>query len=389
MPKQDRRFSLFGAYDATLLVVVLVLLIIGLLAVYSATVWLAASNGNPAYWFRKQLLWAALGVPVMLTVSRIPYTLWRRLAVPMLVGTLLMLFVVLLMPAIFGSRRFLLGRSVQPSEVAKFALVVYASTWLASRRDRLNDVGYGLIPFSAILGLVGGMVALQPDIGTAFLLVSVGMVLFFIAGAELRQLLVTVAVGGVTFAALIAASAHAQQRIEELLVVWNNPDAERWSQLTQALRVMRMGGVWGQGPGALDMYVPAIHHDFILAAVGHAFGLVGVSTVLVLFGILAYRGYVIAGHAPDPFAQLMAAGMTTWLILQALVNMGVAVAVLPPTGITLPFVSYGGSSLLVSLAAAGVLLNISQYVPMRMRGDASTHVRRGHGRTRVPRAERA
>ncbi len=376
------------AFDATLLVIVIALLVVGLLSVYSASVHLALPSGNPAFWFRRQLTWTLLGLGVMAVTSYIPYVYWRSLAPWLLLGTLLMLVVVLFMPARFGSSRFLAGKSVQPSEVAKFSLVVYAASWLASHREHLHDVSYGLLPYSVIVGLVAGLVALQPDLGTAMLLGMVAFTMFFIAGAEIRQFAIAVFFGGLTFAGLIAVSSHAQERIRQLLDVWHNPDSERWSQLTQALRVMREGGIFGRGPGRLAEYVPAIHHDFILAAVGHAFGLVGVTVVILLFGLLAYRGYTIAARASDPFASLLAAGLTTWLVFQALINMGVAVALFPPTGIPLPLISYGGSAMLMSMVALGVLMNISQYTPTRTR-HAGHHLRRGDGRSRVPRAERS
>jgi len=359
----ERRF--FVGYDAGLLVVVMVLVILGLMSVYSATVHLALPSGDPAIWFKRQLIWTLIGLAGMGGISRIPYVLWRRFALLILGGTLLLLVGVLFAPARFGSARFLTGKSVQPSELAKFALVVYAATWLASRRDKLQDISYGLVPFSVIVGLVAGIVALQPDLGTAVLLAGVGMVMFFIAGADPKQFLAATGVGGITFTGLVYFFPHARQRVQDLIALWQNPNAERWSQLSLALRVMREGGILGRGPGELNTYVPAIHHDFILAAVGNAFGLVGLTLVLVLFGLLAYRGYVIAARAPDAFASLMAAGMTSWLVFQALINMGVAVALLPPTGIPLPFVSYGGSSMVMSMAAVGVLLNISRYMPTR------------------------
>jgi len=383
-PAENR---LLVAYDATLLVIVITLVIVGLLSVYSATVHLALPSGNPAIWFKRQLMWAVLGTIVMIVVSRIRYTYWRRVALPLLGLTLLLLATVLFLPSRFGSARFLLGKSVQPSEVAKFALVIYAATWLTGRRDKLHDVSYGLIPFSVIIGFVAGIVALQPDLGTAMLLGAVGLIMFFIAGADIKQFMAATTIGGVTFALLVLAFPHARKRIEDLIAVWKDPDAYHSDQLSEALRVMREGGILGRGPGALDHPFTAVQHDFILSAVGNAFGLVGLTVVLALFGVLAYRGYSIAAHAPDAFGSFAAAGMTTWLILQALINMGVAVALFPPTGIPLPFISYGGSSMLMSMAAIGVLLNISQYVPTRSE-HATTHVGRGYGGTRVSRSER-
>ena len=377
-----------GPVDMTLLVTVVGLLGIGLVAVYSATVQQAAFAGNPASWFRRQLMWAGLGVVVMLGVSRVPYLWWRRLAVPLLLATVgLLLAVLVLGQPVFGSRRFLFGPRGQPAEVAKFALVVYAASWLASRRDRLHDVSYGLIPFSVIVGGVAGLVAIQPDLSTAMLLGVIGVVLFFVAGADLRQMAAMTVVGGVTSALLIAFSSHAQERIRQFLAVWRG-DLEERTQLAMVVNALQQGGWFGRGPGMLQYPIPSIHNDFILAAIGHAFGLMGLTLVLALFAVLIYRGYLIAAHAPDAFAHFLALGMTTWLAVQALLNAGVTVALLPPTGLTLPFVSYGGSSLVMSAAAVGVLLHLSQYTPARVKRDASVTVGRGHGRTRVSPSER-
>ena len=376
---------LIGGYDPTLFVGVILLLLIGLVAVYHATVWLSVSGNptDPAYYFRYQLMWAVLGLAAMLVVGRIPYTFWRRVALPMFAATLLLLVVVLFMPARFGSSRFLFNGRVQPSEVAKFALVVYAATWLTSRRDQLGRVEYGLIPFGVIVGFLASLVALQPDIGTAALLAGIGFTLFFIAGARIRHVSLAVLAGVITMILVIATSDYARARVREQVMIWRDPDATVWSQLREVLRVMREGGVIGQGPGTLDEYVFGLHNDFILSALGHAFGLMGITVVIVLFAVVAYRGYTIAARAPEPFAALMAAGMTTWIVLQALVNMAVTVVLLPPTGVTLPFVSYGGSSLVTTMAAVGVLLNISQTVPGSNRRYADFSVGRGHGGTRV------
>ncbi len=390
--RQNRGWGVWLApVDITLLLTVVGLLCVGLVAVYSATVQQAASAlQNPAYWFQRQLMWAVLALGVMLVVSRIPYTFWRAWAVPMLVGTLLLLVVVLALgQQVFGSRRFLFGNSVQPSEVAKFTLVVYAATWLASRMDRLDDMTYGLIPFSVIVGGVAGLVAIQPDLSTAVLIGFVGMVLFFVAGADVRQMMLVVILGLLTVGLMIGVSGYAQERLRLLIAVWRGETGMERTQLWVVLDVLRQGGWLGRGPGALTQPVASIHNDFILAAIGHAFGLMGILVVLGLLALLLWRGLIVAAYAPDVFAHFLALGMTTWLVGQALINMGATVALLPPTGINLPFVSYGGSSLMVSAAAAGVLLHLSQFVPPKVRDHASGDVRRRDGGTRVPSAERA
>ncbi len=391
MPTMRRvRKSLFQGYDATLLVVVLILLFIGLFSVYNATLYQSASQyGDPAFYFRRQVIWSILGLLSLGVTSRIPYRYWRQASLPLLGVTVLMLIAVLFMPRVFGSKRFLFGNRVQPSEVAKFTLIIYAATWLTSRRHQLQRIEYGLIPFGVLLGFVSGLVALQPDIGTAVLLASIGFTLFFIVGAEMRHVLLGILAGSVTAAFLIAFSDYAQHRIQELRDVWQNRGGQGWSHLELAMTTMREGGLFGRGPGHLTTYVPEVHNDFILAALGHAAGLVGLVVVVILFWIFAMRGIYIAAHAPDHFAAVTAAGITVWITFQALVNMGVALALLPPTGVTLPFVSYGGSSLVVSLTAVGVLLNISRHMYTRKERDTGTHVGWGHGGSRVSRPQRA
>ncbi len=393
MPRYNTRGGIFrlGGFDPTLLVVALMLLVIGLVVVFSATVWIASAGEtpDPARYFRRQVMWVALGLGVLIVMAHVPYTVWHRVAVPLFALTLLALVGVLFMPARFGSSRFLFGNRIQPSEVAKFSLVVYLATWLSAHRERLKVLEYGLIPFGVIVGFTAGLIALQPDIGTAMLLGGIGFAMFFIAGAQMRHVALGVTAGLMTAALLVVKSGHARARIQELIHVWRNPDAEGWSHLKVAVQVMQEGGFLGQGPGALDTYVPAIHNDFILSAVGHAFGLTGITLIMVLFALLAYRGFTIAAQAPDAFASLLAAGITTWFTLQALVNMGVAVALFPPTGVTLPFVSYGGSSLVTNMAALGVLLNISRSLPARNKRYADTGLGRGDGGTRVSRPQRA
>ncbi len=382
--------SLFRGYDATLLLVVLILLFVGLLSVYSATLYQSTSQyGDPAFYFRRQVIWSLIGLGALVVTSRLPYFYWRRASLPLFGLTVLMLIGVLFTPRVFGSKRFLFGNRVQPSEVAKFTLIIYAATWLTSRRDQLQRIEYGLIPFGVLLGFVSGLVALQPDIGTAVLLASIGFALFFIVGAEMRHVLLGILAGSVTAAFLIAFSSHAQHRLQELRDVWQHREGEGWSHLELAVKTMQEGGLFGRGPGHLTEYVPAVHNDFILAALGHAFGLIGLAGVVVLFWLFAVRGLYIAAHAPDHFAAVTAAGITVWITFQALVNMGVAVALLPPTGVTLPFVSYGGSSLVMTLAAVGVLLNISRYVYVRGGRDPSAHVGWRHGGARVSGPQRA
>lgn len=382
--------GLMGPYDYTLLMVVLALLVIGLIVIYSATFRLAAEAfGDPGRWFRLQLTWAGLGLLAMYITSRIPYVLWRRLAVPGLLGTVALLVLVLVVgEEVNGSRRFLLSGRLQPSEVAKFTLVIYIALWLASRGDRLQDVSYGLIPFGVILGGLMGLIVLEPDFSTAILIGGIGMTVFFIAGADPRQLLISALAGALAFGLLIWQTGRGLDRWLQFVARWDNPASDPNSQVGMAMAAVAQGGLLGKGLGEFKIPVPLAQSDMIFAAVANQFGLLGVTVILFLFGLLAYRGYLIAARVPDAFASLVAAGVTTWLVLQALINMCVTINLLPSTGLPLPFVSYGGSSLVMSLASVGVVLHISQYVPTRSKRHAGVNLGRGNWGARVSRPDR-
>jgi len=378
-----------GAYDYTLLTGVVALLILGLVSIYSVTYYEAAAISDPGWWFRRQLSWAFLGVVAMFITSHIPYTVYRRVALLGLLVTLVLLVLVLIIGHdVNGSKRFLFGNKLQPSELAKITFVIYIAVWLASRGDRLRDVTYGLIPFGVILGLVTGLIVLEPDFGTALLIAATGMIMFFVAGADVRQLFISALVGGTTFALLIWRTGYASARVRGFLALWQDPMSRYGTQEYQALLSIVDGGILGRGLGQLDLYLPVAQSDMIFAAIANAFGLLGATLVLALFGMLAYRGFLIAARVSDRFAALLVAGITSWITFQAVINMSVVVGLMPSTGIPLPFVSYGGSSLLVSMAAVGIILHISQYAQTRPSSYASSGFRRGHGWPRVSGADR-
>lgn len=358
--------------DYILLLVVSVLVLLGLLMVYSTTFdWSYLESGTPFRYISRQVLWLALGVGAAIGLAHLDYGYWQRLAVPMLFGTLVMLVVLLLVgDLLWGARRSLWGGSVQPSEVAKLATVIYAATWVASKEEQIRNVTYGLLPFAVWMGMVAGLVVLQPDMSAAAILVIVGFAVFFLAGAHIGQMLLAGAVGTVVFSAMVVLYPYASRRITDFVLGLQDP-----TQLTyhprQALYALANGGLLGTGLGEGRVkfgYLPTVHTDTIFAAVGEELGFLGCLLVIVLFGLLAWRGFRIALKAPDRFGSLLACGLTCLLVVQAALNVAVVLSLLPFTGTPLPFVSLGGSSLGISLASVGILMSISRgRMPQRWR----------------------
>ena len=354
--------------DYVLMLAVAALVMVGLLMVYSTTFdWGYGQYGDPLYWLKRQVLWAMTGVAVAMVLARTDYTLWRDWAVPLLGGTLLLLLLVLMVgrPQ-WGAQRSLLGGSVQPGELAKVTTVVYAAAWASSKGERIRDLSYGLIPFSVWMGLVAGLVALQPDLSAMAVLVFAGFLVFFLSGAHIGQLFVAGLMGAAVFWGLITVYPHAHERFEAFLAGLKDPSLLPYHPL-QALYALASGGLFGVGlgEGRVKFYLPAAHTDAVFAVVGEELGLVGCLLVVGLFGVLAWRGFRIALRAKDSFGGLLAAGLTGLLVFQAVLNMGVIASLLPFTGTNLPFISMGGSSLVTSLAAVGLLESVARGRPPR------------------------
>jgi len=353
-----------GDLDYGLLLAVAGLLIIGLMMVYSATFdWSYQEHGNSFYIASRQFLWVGLGILVMAAAAALPYERWEELAVPVMGVALLLLILVLIFgDDRFGARRSFLNGSIQPGELVKPAMVIYVAAWLASKGEQIRDVTYGLAPFAVLIGVLAGLIVMQPDVSTAILIVLTALAMFFFAGADIFQLIIGGIVGGFTFFVLINQLPHAQQRLNDYLLVWEDP--MRVGHHTQhALIALGSGGVFGVGLGQGQQklgYLPAPHTDSIFAVLGEEMGLFGCLLVIGLFVLFTLRGFKIAMGAPNAFSALMACGLTIWLSFQALVNIGVMTGLVPFTGVALPFVSAGGSAMVVSLAGVGLLLSVSR-----------------------------
>lgn len=353
--------------DKMLFWVSLLLVCASVVMVYSASAVQADTANQASYHLLfRQVVWAALGLGLLLVVMRMDYHHLRR---PAVIWTLLGLTVVALL-AVFlftarkGTQRWIYigGLSWQPSELAKFVAVVFAAALLERRMHRINDVAYALVPIGVVTILLAGLIVCQPDFGTATVLTLVVTSVVFAAGLNYRFLFGTALILMPTAMLLILGSSYRRRRLMAFLNPWDQQFGDGF-QVVQSLVAVGSGGILGRGlmAGVQKIsYLPEAHNDFIFAVIGEEFGLIGTTVTLLCFGVIAWRGLRTALVAPDRFGSLLAIGLTMMVALQALVNMSVVIGLLPPKGIPLPLVSNGGSSLVVTLAAVGILLNISQ-----------------------------
>jgi cell division protein FtsW len=381
-----------------LLVAVLALVAIGVVMVYSASsVRSYLASSDPAAQGLQQAIWAVLGLAAMLLASRLDFRLLRYLAIPLFLVTFVLLVAVLI-PGIgteaFGSRRWILLPGMgtfQPAEVAKLAICIYLAHWLDRRGRKAHSFWDGFVPFGLLVAPGFLLIALEPDLGTAGVYALTAFAIFFMAGANLVYLgaIGSAVVGSAVL--MISSTPYQLERVQTFLDPFRDPLDKGYNTI-QGLFALAMGGLMGQGLGASKLkylYLPAPSTDFIFAIIGEEWGIIGTLTVLILFVLVAYHGYRIAVHAPDTFSGLLAAGLTTWLVAQACINMMVVTALMPVTGIPLPFISYGGSALTINLVAVGILLSISrETLQTGYLVDSLSGLGRRDRRARVPRAGR-
>jgi cell division protein FtsW len=351
-----------------LAMIIAILVALGLVMVLSASSVLSLhTDGSPWTYFVKQFVWAILGVGALLVTYKIPYQIWRRL-VPLALAGSFALMVVVLLPGIGqsvnGARAWIhFGYfAVQPSELLKFALLLYCADLCARRADRMADLHATLYPMLAVLGIAGVLLMLQPDLGGALVMASIVLGVAFIGGTPLVPLGATAGAAGLASLVFVM---KADYRRERWLAFLNLAQHKQDSgfQVWQSLIGIASGGVTGVGLGASKSkwgFLPEAHTDFIFAIIAEELGFVGVLAVCGLFGAFGLLGVQVALRAKDRFAMLVAGGITAWVLAQAVINIGGVVGLMPLTGLTLPFVSFGGSSLLVMMAAGGMLLNIAR-----------------------------
>ena len=354
-------------YDPVLLGAVLLLTMLGVVMVYSASaVYAGARLGDGLWFFKRQLAGALLGLLLLLCALRIGYRRLEKLAAPLLLLSLLLLALVHvpgLGHAAGGARRWLvLGPlQFQPSELVKLALVLWLARSLSRRQDRMRFFAEGLLPHLFVLGIVASLLLLEPDFGTTVVLACLTFALLFVAGAKVAWLATGAALATPVAAFLVWRSPYRLRRVLTFLDPWADPRGHGY-QAVESLLAFGAGGTDGVGLGGSHQklfFLPAAHTDFILSIIGEELGFVGVAAVLLLFAALVVRGVKAARAAPDAFGCYLALGLTLLFALEALVNAGMALSLLPTKGMALPFLSYGMSSAVVSLLAAGVLLSVS------------------------------
>jgi cell division protein FtsW len=347
------------------------LLGLGLVMVLSASsVTSYADSGSSFSVFVKQLMWVAIGLPLLYLSTRMSTRTMRFLAYPLLlvtIGGLLLVLVPGLGVSANGATRWIgVGSfTIQPSEVAKLALALWGAELLVRKRRRLREWRHLLIPLLPIASLLAGLVMLEPDLGTTLVIVCILMTLLWVVGSPARLFAGLLALIGTLITYLAVVEPYRLARLASFADPFKDSQDSGW-QAVQGLYALASGGWWGVGLGASRekwSYLPNAHTDFILAIIGEELGLVGTLLVVVLFGVLAYGGIRVAQRSADPFGRLAAAALTAWLIGQALINMGAVVGLLPITGIPLPLISFGGSSLLLTMIAIGILLALAKTEP--------------------------
>jgi len=356
--------------DRILFFAILALIVFGLVMIASAGVSYSKTRFDDSYFFfKRQLFFGVLpGLLALIIFSKVNYRFWKKIAVPFFIASIIFLILVFI-PGLgiktYGANRWLqLGPiSFQPSEMLKLSLVIYLAAWLSGKNEKIKDFLEGLIPFLVILGIISFLLIKQPDIGTLGSIIFIAIPMFFASGAKIKHLFL-IGIGGLTILyALIKMESYRASR----LLVFLHPEVDPRGvgyQINQALLAIGSGGIFGLGLGkSLQKfnYLPEPVGDSIFAIIGEELGFIGVFVLVSLFLIFAIRGLKIAKYAPDQFGFLVSVGIVSWIVFQAFINVGAISGLIPLTGIPLPFISYGGTSMVFLLSAVGILLNISKH----------------------------
>ena len=380
-----------GPVDVPFLALVLMLTVIGLIMLFSASFPSALNeHGDALYFIRSQVIFAAAGIAAMMAMSKINYQRLRGVATLALIGSLALLVLVVLpgpnaYGKLFGIERnhsvrwmqllLVAGPQYQPSELAKLGIIVYFAATISQRRDRMRTFKYGILPYGILLGIYAVLMLAEPHLSGCILLVGIGAVMMVVGGMDWKWvtagiLLVGAALYAVLFTDLMEIIGYNSSRI----LTWRDPfwDAQDASyQMAQSLIAIGSGGLFGVGLGRSRqkfMFLPEEHNDFIFAIVCEELGYVGAGIIMILFALLVIRGYWIAIHARDRFGALLAVGVTTQIGLQVFLNIAVVTGLIPATGISLPFFSYGGTALMIQLFEVGIVLSVSRQMPAMKAG---------------------
>jgi len=358
--------------DKSLIIAVAVIIVFGLIMLSSASSIMAyAKFNNSYYYFTRQLFGLGLGLIAFYIFSKLDYHRWRKFAFGLLIFSIFLLLLVFIpgLSAHYGKARSwinIFGYSLQPSEFVKLSFLLYLAAWLESRGKKLSDFHQGIGPFAAVLGVIGFLMIMQPDIGTLFIITLVSLIVYFVGGGRIYHILVILLFGALGLALLVNIKPYQMNRFK-CLADPSFSSQDICYQVNQSLIAVGSGGWFGRGLGQSRqkfMYLPEVSGDSIFPIIAEETGLVFSAILVGLYIFIFYRGYIISKYAPDMFGRILAIGIVSWIVIQAIINIGGMINLMPMTGVTLPFVSYGGSSMLSALIAMGILVNISKQVKM-------------------------
>ena len=367
------------SFDISFFVLVMLLLIVGVVMVLSSSYARAyydpgnITGGNPAYYFVRQLIFAALGVAAMILASMLPMGFYRRYSVPLLIASIVLLALVPLIGVkANGARRWIGvgGLTVQPSEIAKIAVILSFSSLICKNRGRMKTFSHGILPFVSILLVIVGLLVLEPHFSASIIIVAVGGIMIFLGGARLGWFVAAAVVAAGGIAVLLTMFPYASTRITTWLDPFSSTSDEGY-QIVQSLYSIGSGGLTGLGLGKSRqkfLYLPEEHNDFIFSVVCEEFGFIGAMLILILFALLIIRGYWLAVNSRSRYSCLVCAGITSLLAIQVILNVAVVTNLIPCTGISLPFFSYGGTALLLQMTEMGIILSASREIPVMKTG---------------------
>lgn len=364
-----------GSFDRMIFIITMVLIALGIIMIYSSSAIRAQERFGDSYFFlKRQLVWAILGILIMIWMMNWDYRSWQWVAFPLFLLSLLCLILVLIPPLgikVNGARRWLslFGLSFQPAELAKIALILFLAHLLAKKGPLVQEFGRGFLPLVIVTLVITVPILFQPNFGNVVVLLAVAAMICFAGGVRVSHLLL-LSMGSVPILLLMMMhSAHARSRLLTLIDPTRVPEGARY-QIKQSFFALGPGGLLGKGLGdgiQKLFYLPEPHTDFIFAIIGEEVGFLGTSMIVLLFGLLLWRGMRVALRAPDSFGRFIAVGITGLITAQAAINVGMVIGILPTAGLPLPFISFGGSSLVFSLMEIGILLNISHFTETGVR----------------------
>ncbi len=369
-PVINQRRHLLASLDKPLVAVVVLLLAIGSLMVFSSTWdWSNNTYGSATGFFvEEHLRNVALAALALIFFATIDYRFWKRFALWLLVVTIVLLVAVRLFGEVrFGAQRSFTGGRFQPGELAEFATVLYMAAWLGSKNTRVDSFFFGLIPFLLVVGTLSGLIVSQPDLSSAAIVALTAGVMYFVAGANLLQMGAVGGLASAVMAVVVESRPYAQQRIADFVAGFSDVTSSDYHTL-QAITAFLRGGWIGVGIGHSEQKfgaLPAPHTDSIFAIIGEELGVFGAALVVALYVAFAIRGFQIARRAKDSFGSLLCVGFTSWVIIQALLNIAVMTGAVPSTGVPLPFISFGGSSLMVVMIGVGLMLSVHRVATRR------------------------